>query len=91
MRLPIRRYAALAATAAVLAGCGSSVVTTTTSDDTIPQGKPHVIQPSAGQHASAITATDPVGDIHAHAPPLSQVKAELKLEHVAAPVNNATY
>ena len=39
----------------------------------------------------AVTATDPVGDIHAHAPPLSQVKAELKLEHVAAPVTNATY
>jgi hypothetical protein len=74
-----------------LAGCGSSMVTTTTSDDTIPQGTPHVIQPSAGQHAPAITATDPVGDIHAHAPPLSQVKAELKLAHVAAPVTNATY
>jgi hypothetical protein len=74
-----------------LAGCGSSMVTTTTSDDTIPQGTPHVIQPSAGQHAPAVTATDPVGDIHAHAPPLSQVKAELKLAHVAAPVTNATY
>lgn len=91
VRLSIRRYAALAVAAVGLAGCGSSVVTTTTSDDTIPQGKPHVIQPSAGQHAPAVTATDPVGDIHAHAPPLSQVKAELKLEHVAAPVTNATY
>lgn len=74
-----------------LAGCGSSVVATTTSTETIPQGKPHAVQPAAGQHASAQTATDPVGDIHAHAPPLSQVKAELKLEHVAAPVTNATY
>ena len=92
VRLLMRRYAALAAAAIVLAGCGSSMVTTTTtSNDTIPQGKPHVIQPTAGQHASAVTATDPVGDVHAHAPPLSQVKAELKLEHVAAPVNNATY
>ena len=91
VRLPITRYAALVAAAIGLAGCGSSVVATTTSDDTIPQGKPHVIQPSAGQHASAVTATDPVGDIHAHAPPLSQVKADLKLEHVAAPVTNATY
>jgi hypothetical protein len=92
VRLLMRRYAALAAAAVVLAGCGSSMVTTTTtSNDTIPQGKPHVIQPTAGQHASAVTATDPVGDVHAHAPPLSQVKAELKLEHVAAPVNNATY
>jgi hypothetical protein len=88
---PISRYVALAAAAIGLAGCGSSVVATTTSIDTIPQGKPHAVQPAAGQHASAQTATDPVGDIHAHAPPLSQVKAELKLEHVAAPVTNATY
>jgi hypothetical protein len=91
VRLPIRRYAASAAAAVMLAGCGSSVVTSTTSDDTIPQGTPHVIQPTAGRHASAHTATDPVGDIHAHAPPLSEVKAELKRAHVAAPVNNATY
>jgi hypothetical protein len=85
------RYAALAAAAVGLAGCGSSVLTTTTSNDTIPQGKPHVIQPAAGDQASAVTATDPVGDIHAHAPPLSQVKAELKLQHVYAPVTNASY
>ncbi len=92
MRLPITRYAALAAAAIGLAGCGSSVVTTTTtSNATIPQGKPHVIQPAAGEQASAVTATDPVGDIHAHAVPLSQVKSELKLEHVAAPRTNATY
>jgi hypothetical protein len=91
VRLPLRRYVALAAAAVGLAGCGSSVVATTTSNDTIPQGKPHAVQPTAGQHASAQTATDPVGDIHAHAPPLSQVKAELRLEHVAAPVTSATY
>jgi hypothetical protein len=91
VRLPITRYAALAVAAVGLAGCGSSVVTTTTSDETIPQGKPHIIQPAAGQQAGAITRTDPVGDIHAHAVPLSQVKAELKLQHVAAPVTNATY
>jgi hypothetical protein len=91
VRLPITRYAVLVVAAVGLAGCGSSMVTTTTSDDTIPQGTPHVIQPTAGQHAPAVTATDPVGDIHAHAPPLSQVKAELKLAHVAAPVTNATY
>jgi len=90
----MRRYAALAAVAAGLAGCGSSAVrttTTTTSDDPLPQGKPHAIQPTAGQQAAAYTATDPVGDIHAHPPPLSQVKAQLKLEHVYAPVTNAAY
>jgi len=90
----MRRYAALAAVAAGLAGCGSSVVsttTTTTSDDPLPQGKPHAIQPTAGQQAAAYTATDPVGDIHAHPPPLSQVRAELKLQHVYAPRTNAAY
>jgi hypothetical protein len=94
VRVPMRRYAVLAAAAVGLAGCGSSVATstsTTSTDDTIPQGKPHVIQPAAGQQAGAIAATDPVGDIHAHAVPLSQVKAELKLEHVYAPVTNASY
>jgi hypothetical protein len=91
VRSLMMRYAVMGAVSLGLAGCASSVVTTTTSDDTIPHGKPHVVQPTAGQHASAVTATDPVGDIHAHAPPLSQVKAELKLEHVAARVTNATY
>ena len=84
----------MVAAAAGLAGCGSSVVnttTTTTSDDPLPQGKPHAIQPTAGQQAAAYTATDPVGDIHAHPPPLSQVRAELKLQHVYAPVTNAAY
>ncbi len=89
------RYAALAAAALSLTACGSSVVTTTaattTSTDTVPQGTPHAVQPTAGAQASAMTATDPVGDIHAHAPPLSQVRSELKLEAVAAKVTNATY
>jgi hypothetical protein len=92
---PIVRYAALAAVMLGLAGCGSSLTTTTTTttatNDTIPQGTPHVVQPAAGAQAEAQTATDPVGDIHAHAPPLSQVKAELKLEAVAVKKTNATY
>ncbi len=33
----------------------------------------------------------PVGDVHAHAPPLSQVRAELRLEVIAARVSDATY
>jgi hypothetical protein len=88
------RYAALAAAALSLSACGSSILTTTTTTtttDTVPQGTPHAVQPAAGAQASALTATDPVGDIHAHAPPLSQVRSELKLEAVAAKVTNATY
>jgi hypothetical protein len=90
----MRRYAALGAVVFGVAGCGSSLGTTTTttaSNDTIPQGTPHVIQPTAGQQASAQTATDPVGDIHAHAPPLSEIRSELKLEAVAARKTDATY
>jgi hypothetical protein len=33
----------------------------------------------------------PVGDVHAHAPPLSQVKAELRAELVAATATSAPY
>ena len=82
----------LGAAAVGLAGCGSSVVTTTTTtNDTIPQGTPHAVQPTAGQQAAAVTPTDPVGDIHAFAPSLKQVKADLKLEHVYAPVTDTAY
>jgi hypothetical protein len=38
-----------------------------------------------------VTPSDPVGDPNAHAPTLSQVRAELKLELVAARISNATY
>jgi hypothetical protein len=91
VRLPTRRYAALAAVAFGLSGCGSSIVSTSTSNDTIPQGTPHAVQPSAGAQPGAATATDPVGDIHAHAQPLSEVKRELALEAVAVKKTNATY
>lgn len=94
VRLAILRYAVLAAAMLGVAGCGSSLTTTSTTtaaSDTIPQGTPHAVQPTAGQHASAYTATDPVGDVHAHAPPLSQIRSELKLEAVAAKKTNATY
>ena len=38
-----------------------------------------------------VSPATPVGDVHAHAPPLSEVKNELRLELIAAPVTNATY
>ena len=85
------RYAALAAVLVGVAGCGSSLTSTSSTQGALPQGTPHAVQPAAGAQAAALTATDPVGDIHAHAPPLSQVKAELKLEAVATRVTDATY
>jgi hypothetical protein len=56
-----------------------------------PRARPQAIEPSAGQHASAVTPGDPVGDPHAHAPSLTEVRSELRLELIAAPVTNGTY
>jgi hypothetical protein len=57
----------------------------------LPQAHPQAIEPAAGQQAAAVTPSDPVGDVNAHAPPLSQVKKQLRLQLIAAPVTNATY
>jgi hypothetical protein len=90
------RVAALFVLALSLAGCGSSsavsgtVSAGTTSAGTPPKARPQAIEPTAGQ-AAAVTPIDPVGDVNAHAPPLSEVKHELRLEVIAAPVTNATY
>jgi hypothetical protein len=82
--------------AGALAGCGSS---TGAGGGTPGDGAsasaviahPQVIEPTAGQQAAAIGPSDPVGDIHAHAPPLSEVRRELHLELVYAPVTSNTY
>jgi hypothetical protein len=82
-----------------LAACGgaSAVSNTQTGTPTgtptspIPQVKPQVVEPAAGEQALAVTPSDPVGDVNAHAPPLSEVKAELRMELIAATVSSATY
>jgi hypothetical protein len=77
------------------AGCGSSTRTTTTvlaeQAGAIPKAHPQAIDPTAGQQAVAATPQDPIGDPHAKAMPLSEVKHLLTLEHVAATVDNASY
>jgi hypothetical protein len=58
------------------------------------QPHPQVIEPAAGAGGDVPVASDgsdPVGDPNAHAPPLSEVRHELKLELVAATVNTAGY
>jgi hypothetical protein len=79
--------------AAMLAGCGSaSTVTETTSlAAAVPKAHPQAIDPTAGEQAQAVSPQDPIGDPHAHATPLSVVKRELRQEHVAVSVNNASY
>lgn len=57
----------------------------------VPKARPQVIQPTAGEQAAAVQSADPVGDPHAHAPPLTQIRQELKQALVYAPVTAAGY
>ena len=70
---------------------GSSSGTTEQAAATIPQAHPQAIEPSAGSQAPAVTPSDPVGDPHAHAMPISEVRHLLALERVAVSRTNATY
>jgi hypothetical protein len=89
----LRRFALLLLTS-VLAACGGSasagggggtpIASAGSSGSGVPSAHPQVVQPTAGSQATAISPADPVGDPHAHAPPLSQVRHELKLALVYA-------
>ena len=57
----------------------------------IPKAHPQVVQPAAGSQAASIQPADPVGDPNAHAPPLSQIRQELKQALVYAPPTGAGY
>ena len=92
----------LAVTALVtlgLAGCGSSSGVGSSSTraaqaaaaGAFPTARPQAIEPTVGRHASAVDPAAPVGDPTAHAPPLAEVRSELRLELIAAPVTNGTY
>jgi hypothetical protein len=97
-----RRFVPLIA-ALWLAGCGASGPggshSPTAADPaavaSVPQAHPQVVEPSAGAQATATggtpTGPTPVGDVNAHAPPLSEVRALLRQEVVAARVTSATY
>lgn len=84
-----------------LAGCGASGGgarggASSGGDPTgsVPKARPQAIEPTAGAQAAiqaAVSPSDPVGDVNAHAPPLSVVRHELRLELIAAPVTSASY
>ena len=91
-----RKAIALLIAGLALAGCGGSTAASSSSNDPaggFPNAKPQVVEPSAGVQAQSFAPppTDPVGDVNAHAPPLSQIRKELRLEIVYAPVTNASY
>ena len=78
-----------------LSGCGSASSvseggTTNSTGTALSKAHPQAIQPTAGQSAQVAPA-DPIGDPHAHAVPLRQIKHELHLQLVAAPITNDTY
>ena len=78
----------------ILAGCGAASDPSgggSSGSNGIPKVRPHAIEPTAGSQAPAVTPADPVGDVHAHAPPLSQIRQELKLALVYAPITAAGY
>ncbi len=88
------KRAALLILVLALAGCGSSHTSGGTgASATTPPFKPHpqAIEPAAGDQAAAITPSDPVGDVSAHAPSLIQIRHELHAQLVYAPVNGAGY
>jgi hypothetical protein len=88
-----------ASAAGALVACGSAsssatksaTKSATTSAGATPKAHPQAIDPSAGQQAAVVTPSDPVGDVNAHAPPLSEVRRELREEFIAVSVNDATY
>lgn len=57
----------------------------------VPRAKPQVVEPTAGAQPIAVTPQDPVGDPSAHAPSLTQVRRELRLELVAVTPDSAGY
>jgi hypothetical protein len=79
--------------ALALSGCGSAstVTDTATPASALPKAHPQAIDPTAGEQAQAVTPQDPIGDPNAFATPLSVVKRELRQQHVAAAVTNASY
>lgn len=82
-----------------LVGCGARGGVTPTNGNTgstsstpLPQAHPQAVEPTAGDAGVGVGPGDtPVGDPNAHAPPLSEVRNELRLELVATHVTNTQY
>jgi hypothetical protein len=73
-----------------LVGCGAGA-TGTTPGGGAGRPRPQVLEPVAGAQPPPVKPTNPYGDVNAHAPPISLVRQELRLEIVAERVTNARY
>jgi len=71
-----------------LAGCGASAPARQSAP---PRPRPQAVQPIAGEQALMLVPSDPVGDVHAHAPSLPEVRRELARELVAVSADSARY
>ena len=91
MRIRMLQSPALVLCALGVVACGGAGGTKAIASNTLPHARPQVVEPSAGAQPQQFTATDPVGDVNAHAPPLTEVKRELRLELVAAKNTGGTY
>ncbi len=95
----MRGWLALALGGLALAGCGSSTIHPVNGPSggerpAVPHAHPQAVEPAAGVVAvpsGTVGSADPVGDVNAHAPPLSEVEGELRLEVVAVRTTDATY
>jgi hypothetical protein len=95
------RPLALVLSTLLLAACGGSDPTAGgaggvgdgagSSGNAVLKAHPQVVQPAAGSQAASLAPSDPVGDPHAHALPLSQVRQQLKLALVYAAPTAAGY
>ena len=95
--MPSSRCAVLLALALGLAGCGTAATVQNRPVSALINGRAHAVQPTAGAQGPTANSQvqnvspGPVWDPNAHAPPLSQVRRELRLEYVTARVTGGTY
>jgi hypothetical protein len=95
--MPLRRRAAWLTLALGLAGCGTATTVKDRPVSALARGRAHAVQPTAGVQAPTAevpvqnVSSSPVWDPNAHAPPLSEIRRELRLEYVAAHATSATY
>lgn len=96
VRLKALITGALLAVCLCLAACGGATrardaAGVRAASEAAPTAHPQVVEPTAGVQAAVVAPADPVGDVHAQAPPLSQIRRELRLELVAVRVTSAGY